>query len=232
MAIEIINSKGIAKKSGVKLLCFGKSGVGKSSIFRTTGKTLLISSESGELVLNDIDTVDIIRVKTLNELKEAYKYAKEHTDDYDTIGIDSISDIGEIIVAELKKDPEYSSMKDGIKMWMKFSDIMLGVAKSFRDLDGVNVVIIALEESVKNGFEEQIVPLIPAKKVQAKLPSLYDEVFYIKINEGGEREFITQPLGDVVAKDRSGKLDPVEKYTKENGIKIIFNKILGGNKWN
>ena len=230
MGIEIKKTKGLANKEGISLLAYGYSGVGKSSLFRSTGKTLLISAELGELVLNDIDNVDVIRVSSLNDLKEAYMYAKEHIEDYGTVGIDSLTEIGEMIVTELKKDPEFASMKDAMKMWMRYTDIINGIAKSFRDLKGVNVVIIALAESVKNGFEEKIMPLIPAKKAQAKLASLYDEVFYITIAEDGSRIFQTQPTGDIIAKDRSGKLEPTELYTKDEGLKPIFKKILGKEK--
>jgi len=72
--------------------------------------------------------------------------------------------------------------------------------------------------------------MIPAKKVQVKLASLYDEVFYVKINEDGDRVFITQPTQDIVAKDRSGKLEPVEAYDKTKGLKPLFDKILGKGK--
>jgi len=223
MAIEIISSKGLVNKKGIKILLYGNSGVGKSSQFKYTGKTILISAESGELVLNDANNVDVIRVKTLADLKEAYLYVEQNTNKYDTVGIDSLTEVGQMIVADLKKDPEFSSMKDGMKLWMKFSEIMLSIAKSFRDLDGINVIITALSESVKNGFDELIMPMIPAKKVQAQLPSLYDEVLYLRSSENGDREFVTNP-----AKDRSGKLEPVEPCTKEQGIKLIYNKILKG----
>jgi len=227
MAIEIIKAKGIVKQSGIKILLYGFSGSGKSSQFKFTGKTLLLSSEKGELVLNEADNVDIIRVNSLGELKEAYVYAKEHVSDYDTVGIDSISEIGEMIVSELKKDPEYSSLKDGMKMWMKFSEIMLGIAKSFRDLDNVNVLIVALAESVTSGLSEKLLPMIPAKKVQSKLASLYDEVLFLRTNEEGKREFVTSETSDIVAKDRSGKLEPLEECTKEYGIGTILKKIRG-----
>jgi energy-coupling factor transporter ATP-binding protein EcfA2 len=229
MAIEVKSTKGAAKSNGVKVLVVGGSGVGKTNLFRSTGRTIIISAEGGDLTLNDVD-VDSIRVKSLAELKEAYIYVSEHSKDYDTVGIDSITEIGELIVAELKKMPEYSEMKDGMKLWMKFSEIMLQIAKSFRDIDGLNVVILALPESIKNGFEEKIMPMIPAKKVQAKLGSLYDEVFLIRVNDDGEREFVCQPTADFDAKDRSGKLDPVEPYGKEDGLTPIFKKILGKGK--
>ena len=226
MAIEIKSTKGLAKQAGVKMLVCAPSGFGKTNLARSTGKTIIISAEGGDLTLNDVD-VDSIRVSSLGELKEAYEYVNSHKDDYDTVIIDSISEIGDMIVAELKKDPEFSSMKDGMKLWMKFSEIMLAIAKSFRDLQNINVVILALVESVKSGFEEKLLPMIPAKKVQAKLGSLYDEVLLITVDEEGNRLFVCQPTQSFDAKDRSGRLEATEPYDKNEGLKPLFTKILG-----
>jgi len=225
LAIEIKSTKNAAKHRGIKMMVVGPSGIGKTNLARSTGRTLILSAESGDLTLNDIEA-DSITVRSLSDLREAYEYTNEHKKDYDSLIVDSITEIGEMIVAELKKDPEYSSQKDSMKMWMKFSELMLSIAKSFRDIDGLNVIILALPESIKNGFEEKIVPLIPAKKVQAKLGSLYDIVTLIRINEEGQREFIFSPIPDFDAKDRSGKLDPVMIYDKELGLKPVFDKIL------
>ena len=225
LAIEINSTKGAAKRKGIKMMVIGPSGIGKTHLAKSTGKTLILSAESGDLTLNDIDA-DSIAVKSLSQLREAYDYANEHRNDYDSLIVDSITEIGEMVVAELKKDPEYSSQKDSMKLWMRFSELMLGIAKSFRDIDGLNVIILALPESIKNGFEEKIFPLIPAKKVQAKLGSLYDIVTLIRINEEGQREFVFSPMPDFDAKDRSGKLDPVMAYDKELGLKPVFDKIL------
>jgi len=226
MSIEVKTTRNSASNNGIKMLIIGGSGVGKTSLLKSTGRTIMISAEGGDLTLNDAD-VDSIRVKNLAELKEAYVYINENKDKYDTGGIDSITEIGELIVAELKKMPEYSEMKDGMKLWMKFSEIMLSIAKSFRDIEGMNIVILALPESVKNGFEEKIMPMIPAKKVQAKLGSLYDEVFLLRINDDGNREFVCQPTADFEAKDRSDKLEPVEPCPKDVGLADIFKKIQG-----
>lgn len=225
MAIEVRSTKGAAKTAGVKILICGPSGSGKTSIFRTTGKTLVISAEGGDLSLNDVE-VDSIRIKSLADLKEAYQYIVDNTDKYDTVGIDSISEIGETIVAELQKDPEYNNMKDSMKLWMQYSKIMLAIAKSFRDLDNINVVVLALIESVKSGFDEKVMPLIPAKKVQAKLQSLYDVVALIQVDDEGNRNFICSSTQSFDAKDRSDNLNSVEPYTKKDGIAPLFKKVL------
>jgi len=227
MAIEIRKATDLAKTSGVKVLLYGSSGLGKTSQFKHTGKTLLISLESGELVLSDAENVDVVRVASLAEIREAYEYAKANISKYDTIGVDSLSELSECIVSELKKMPDYSDPRDTFKLWGKYTEIMLQIAKSFRDLEGVNVVLVALEESVKNGFEEKIMPSVAAKKAQSKLPALYDEVLYLRATEDDKREFVCHPTADVVAKDRSGKLEPIEPCTKEQGLGYIFKKIKG-----
>ena len=226
MAIEVKKTKGSASRDGVKLLIYGGSGCGKTTLLASMGRTIIISSEKGDLALNDAENCESIQISSLLQLREAYNYVVANKDSYDTVGIDSISEIGQMVVAELKKDPEFSSLKDTMKLWMKYSDMMLDIAKVFRDISGLNVVIIALAESVKNGFDEVIMPNIPAKKVQAQLPSLYDEVLYLRVNSEGEREFVTNPTSDIVAKDRSGKLNPIEPCVKANGLSAIMQKIL------
>lgn len=117
MAIEVRKTKGSAKRDGVKFLIFGGSGTGKTSLLASMGRTIIISAEKGDLALNNADNCESIQISNLIELRESYNYVIEHRNEYDTVGIDSISDIGQMIVAELKRDPEFSSMKDGIKLY-------------------------------------------------------------------------------------------------------------------
>jgi len=226
MAIEVKSTKNSVKDQGFNILVIASSGLGKTSLAKSAGKTIVISAEKSDLTLNDCD-IDSIFVSNLRELKEAYLYVEKNKEKYDSVVMDSVTEVGEMIVTELKKDPEFASMKDGIKMWMKFSEIMLAIAKSFRDLKGINVIILALPETVKNGFDDKILPMIPAKKVQAKLQSLYDIVVQIKSDEDGTRNFICSTTGDFDAKDRSDKLEPTYEYKKNEGLNPIFKAILG-----
>jgi hypothetical protein len=169
----------------------------------------------------------MIRIKSSEELREAYEYVKNNKDKYDTVGIDSFTDIAEIVLSELNKDAYYGDAKNSMVKWGKLADTTTAIAKSFRDLKGLNVIILALPESVQNGFEEIIVPMMPGKKTKNKLASLYDIVALIRVDENGERCFITGMTESFTGKDRSDKLDPVEPYTKEHGIKPLIDKIVG-----
>lgn len=116
MAIQVKKTKGAASRDGVKFLIYGGSGMGKTTLLSSMGRTIIISPEKGDLALNDADNCESISVNTLLELREAYNYVVANKENYDTVGIDSISEIGQMVVSELKKDPEFSSMKDGMKL--------------------------------------------------------------------------------------------------------------------
>ncbi len=226
MAIEVTNTMNAVHGNGFNALVIGPSGSGKTSIFKYTGKTIIISSEGSELTLNDND-VDVIKIKSSVELKEAYEYVSQHKDEYDCVGIDSFTDMSEMINAELKADPYYGDAKNSIVMWGKQAEISSKIAKAFRDLNGINVIILALPETVKVGFDETIVAMMPGKKTQSIISSYYDIVMLIKVDEDGNRYFVTGMTEDFSGKDRSDKLSPVEPYTKEDGIRPLFDKVLG-----
>jgi phage nucleotide-binding protein len=209
--------------NGIKVLLFSGSGNGKTSMLKTAGKTLLISLENGELSLSGAENIDVLSPRSMAELRECYTIATENVDKYDTVAIDSLTELGEMIVAELGKNPEFNSAKDGFKLWAKYSEDMYAVAKAFRDLKGVNVIIIALAETRKENFEDRLYPMIPAQKIQLKLPALYDEVLYLAVDESGTRSIITNPTSGILAKDRSSRLDPIE----EPDFQVIFKKING-----
>lgn len=219
MAIEIQKVSDVLKTQGIKCLVYGSSGVGKTSLLNTLSDVLLISFENGELAVKGHKTLDVVKPKSLAELRQVFEMIQSGK--WKNVAIDSLTELGEMIVAELKRDPEYSSMKDGMKLWMRFSDLMLAVSKSFRDIDGVNVILIALPETKLENYVEKLVPLIPAQKVQAKLPALYDEVLYLNVDQSGVRELVCQPTSSITAKDRSGTLDPVEPAD----LNAIFAKI-------
>ena len=59
--------------------------------------------------------------------------------------------------------------------------------------------------------------------IKEKMPAMFDLVFYLHVDEEGKRFFITNGTDKLVAKDRSGKLDPIEEANLGN----IANKIKG-----
>ena len=186
MEFEIKNTKD-AHTDGVKILLFGASGLGKTTMLGTlSGKTLILSAESGLLVLRDKD-VDVIDIDSVDKLGGVYLALKNGDLKYDNVCLDSLSEIGEMIVKELDADDYYGDPSNTFPMWKEYSKRMINIAKSFRDLKGVNIVLTALAEPVEANGSIKYLPMIPAKKAQAKLVSLFDEVYYYSFNKDKQR---------------------------------------------
>jgi len=86
MSFDIKNTSSI-HTDGVKILIFGKSGVGKTSLVGTLeGKTLVLSAESGLLVLKD-KNIDVIDINNIDTLGSVYVAVANGELKYDNIAI-------------------------------------------------------------------------------------------------------------------------------------------------
>lgn len=225
----------------VSFVIYGQSGIGKTSLVKTIPenslkekRVLIINAESGLLPLRELDLPvfdlahnegkEIPRGQRIQRLAVICQYLKEHSKDYDFIILDSVTEIGQCLVEALKG--KYPDKKDGFLMWGEYSDKMMAILKSFRDLK-INTILLFLENIDKdeNGSRYHGVDL--QGKIATKLIAYYDEVFcMIKVDQDNgqtERRLITGAYQNFIAKDRSGKLDTLEPAN----INLILNKIKG-----
>lgn len=215
MAVRIQSSKDF-HVNGIKCVVYGSSGVGKTVLCSTAPRPIIISAEQGLLSLASLD-VPYIEVNNMKDVDDAYKLLKDNPD-YDTICIDSLSEIAEAVLADFKK-----TVADGRQGYMKLAEALGAFIKNLRDIQGKNIVFIAKakriedEESGTNVYE----PHMPGKVLPFNLPYLVDEVLYYDLDRKGNRQLCTKANRKWVAKDRSGKLDEFE----EPNLTAIFSKI-------
>jgi hypothetical protein len=219
------STRQLAASHGVKVLTYGPAGVGKTTLMATAPAPLLISAEAGLLSLRNVD-VPVLPVKTLDDLTGIYNWilGSKEALQYWTIGLDSISEIGEVCLAAEKginKDPRQAY---GILI-----ERMMLLMRSFRDLPNKHVFFSAKMEHYKDEVTGIVKyqPSMPGKQLGPAMPYMFDEVFYMgvgKDDQGKEYRYLRTCLDHQHdAKDRSGALDPIEPPD----LTHIFNKILG-----
>jgi len=225
MAVHITTTQQAAQLHGIKCLVYGKSGAGKTKLAATAPAPIILSAESGILSLREFQ-IPMIQIKTVADLTEVHQWALNSAEakQFATIYIDSISEIGEVVLANAK-----AQVKDPRQAYGELIEKMMATIKAFRDLPGKNVVMAAKQEPIKDEMTGivQYGPSMPGSKLGPQLPYLFDEVFRLgvgKTPQGVEYRFLqTGPDLQYDAKDRSGSLDPVERPD----LSFVFGKILG-----
>lgn len=218
MKINIQTTKGLAADHGIKCVVYGFSGVGKTVLCGTAPKPIILSAEGGLLSLSGQD-IPFIEVKTIEEIGAAYEFLKKN-EDYETICLDSLSEIAETVLNEFKK-----TNKDGRQAYMQLSQSVSALIRNFRDLPGKNVVFVskAKKETDEDSGTSSIEPYAPGQVIKFQLPYFVDEVFYMDVDRKGIRSINTTANRKFHAKDRSGKLNDKEVPD----LTAIFNKIRG-----
>ena len=225
MAVHITTTQQAAQLHGIKCLVYGKSGAGKTKLAATAPAPIILSAESGILSLREFQ-IPMIQIKTVADLTEVHQWALNSAEakQFATIYIDSISEIGEVVLANAK-----AQVKDPRQAYGELLEKMMATIKAFRDLPGKNVVMAAKQEPIKDEMTGivQYGPSMPGSKLGPQLPYLFDEVFRLGVGkspQGVEYRFLqTGPDLQYDAKDRSGSLDPVERPD----LSFVFSKILG-----
>lgn len=206
MSIDIKSTKG-GKASNVKALVYGQSGVGKTTLIRTLPNPIILSAESGLLSLAGED-LPFIEVKTMEELREAYAFVA--SSDYDTVALDSISEIAEICLSAEKK-----KTKDGRAAYGMLNEIISDLIRAFRDIPGKNVFFIAKAEK-ETDQDGKILwgPSMPGKTLSNGLAYHFDLVLALRAEKNAEgqtvRALMTETDGLWQAKARGFKLNPWE----------------------
>lgn len=225
MALTFSTTDKEAATHGIKVLVYGRAGMGKTYLCGTAPDPLIISAESGLLTLRR-KKIPVIVINTMQDVWDAYSWCqtKAKAQGIKTICIDSISEITEKVLSVAKK-----KSSDGRAAYGDMATQTIDLVKAFRDLSGFNVVVTAKEFVRTDAFNvTRAEPSAPGQQVGPALPYLFDEVFHAAKgtgNDGKEFHYIrTKAAIGADAKDRSGALDEIEYPDLTN----IFNKIAQG----
>lgn len=209
----------------LKVLVYGNPKVGKTTLVKTLPNPIVLSAEAGLLSLKGED-VEFIKIKKYSDMEDGYRYIKDNMDKYDWVVIDSISDVAETVLADMK-----DQYKDGRQAYGETNDIVLQMIKAYRNLD-INIYFSAKMEKSQDASTGGMIfaPSMPGRKMTQDLPYLFDEVFVLHNfkDENGKTQRAFQTSGDnkYIAGDRSGQLDMAEPAD----LSVIYNKIFNNLK--
>ena len=189
------------------MLVYGQAGAGKTSLIPTLPSPLVISAEAGLLSIADAD-VPFVEVRSADDLGEIFEFVKssDEAKQYRTICLDSISEIGEVVLGEAKR-----TAKDPRQAYGEMQTTMGQVVREFRDLPGRHVYMTAKLDRTQDEMGRMLYsPSMPGIKAGLALPYQFDIVAALRMEKDEEgviqRALMLESDGLWQAKDRSGKL--------------------------
>jgi phage nucleotide-binding protein len=197
-------------------LVYGDPGTGKTTLLSTaqehpdTSPVLLIDVEGGTATVRHKE-IDVVSVRSVDQLMEIYNELRKDPGHYKTIGIDSLTelqklDMNDIMVDLIKRRPDLDPDVPSQREWGKSIQHTRNIVRRFRDLP-YHVVFTALAKTeVDSDGTREILPNFPGK-LAGEIPGFLDVVGWLNVvEEKGvfERRLQVQPTRRVKAKDRLG----------------------------
>lgn len=207
MAIMLKRTSAV-EQTFVKGCVFGASGAGKTTLLPSLPNPIVLSAEAGLLSIRGAD-LPYIQITNMDELTEAFLWCRDSDEakQFESIGIDSLSEIAEVVLSAEKKkasDPRqaYGATQD------KIADLV----RAFRDLPNHHVWMIAKVERTQDENGRLLYnPMMPGNKLGQMVPYWFDLLLPLRCEQVADgsiqRMLQTDTDGVWNAKDRSGKLD-------------------------
>lgn len=185
----------------VKAVIYGASGAGKTSFAGGAKNAIFASAEGGLLSIADKNP-NYVDIRSLQDLNDLLAFLTKGGHGYETVIIDSITEINDIIKSEIeKKNGKQMQLQD----WGNLQKKIVTILRGYRDLD-MNVLFIAQEkEGAKdeNGASQKIVPNLNGDMAE-RIAYFMDIVGYIFVEKTGAHKVITASSPRYLTKDRTG----------------------------
>lgn len=201
----------------IKALIYGAAGSGKT-VFGGTAKDAIFASAEGGLLSIADKAPNYVNIKSLGDLKEFYAYMATKPHNFKTVIIDSITEINEIIKADIeRKTGRNMQLQD----WGVLAKEIAKILRMFRDLP-LNVIFIS-QEVKEDAAEGELGKILPSLNGKAATNIAYfmDIVGYIFVDKNGDRKIITGSNQRLLTKDRSNKIGNEAPLDFEEWVKRI-----------
>lgn len=219
-----------AQQFGVKSVIYGPPGIGKTPLLNTAPRPILLATEPGLLSMRGSSVMTCL-APTPAEVDDFMRWlaSSPEAKNYDTVGVDSGSQLAEIILKqELSKKSKSGNKVDGKAAYGEMSVRVMEHINTLYYMMNKHVIIICKEEVFDDNGTTTRRPYFPGKDLNVKIPHLFDEILrYEKVNVpsvGDVKALRAVATYGIIARDRSGRLGEFE----QPDLSLLFNKILQG----
>lgn len=202
----------LAQRYGAKCVAYGAPGAGKTPLMKTAPRPVLCVTEPGMLSMRDAHDIPAWEAYTPAAIVEFFKWAKESREasNFDTICVDSASQLAEIILKE-----ELGRNKDGRKAYGEMSRRVMDILNDLYYMPQKHVYLIAKQGNVEEGGVQMLRPYFPGQDLNVRIPHMFDEILHIGLTNVPNQPkpvtaIRTAPTYNILARDRSGKLNELE----------------------
>jgi len=157
MAIEVQSTSDVST-TYIKLLVYGQAGAGKTTLIKTLPNPIICSAEGGLLSIKDAD-LPFIKVGSMSDLRDAYLWLVDNGSKYESVALDSISEIAEVVLNHEKKQA-----KDPRQAYGAMQEQMTDLIRAFRDLPMHVYMTAKLEKMTDETGKILYAPSMPGNK--------------------------------------------------------------------
>ena len=220
----------------LNIFLYGDPGAGKTVLAGSSDDVpdmkpvLVVDCEGGAYSLRAFyPGVDVVRVKSLQELVDVYKTLELMDHGYKTVVLDSLSEIqkmimGNIMTAVVLEDGERDPDVPSIREWGKLGEQMRRMIRRFRDLPMHTIFTALMDESQDERGRRKKYPMLSGK-MKKEVAGFMDIVLFVyakhvkldangnldeKDGELGLHRFVLSSSTDEYAcKDRSSRMPEI-----------------------
>lgn len=207
-----------AEQYGVKALIYGPPGAGKTPLAATAPSPVILAIEPGMLSLRG-SNIPTCMAETPAKIDDffAWVFSSNEAKQFDTIYVDSVSEMSFVYVRE-----ELKRNKDGRKAYGIMAEKVYTHVSNLRYMPNKHMCLLAKKTTDDLGC---VVPQFEGRDLSSKIPHMCDEILYLDkaiVPGVGEVSALrAKGTHNILARDRTGLLAEFE----QPNLTYIFNKL-------
>lgn len=207
-----------AQNFGVKAIIYGPAGTGKTPLLNSAPRPVLLATEAGLLSMrgSNIPTYEAYTSQRVDEFFKWF-FGSTETKNFDTLGIDSGSQIADIYLnAALSGKSSSGNKKHGMAAYGEMATNTMEHLRTLYYTRYKHVYMICKEQIADIDFQSLRRPYFPGQVLPIDVPHLYD--FIIRLAKTNVPGFIGETLAfqcngaiNIMARNRTGNLNDFEE---------------------